>query len=144
MKSRATAPSATDDGPRRERRKRESLQALALGSAPITGEPAILLAPGPTSAQLAIPVPIEEPALPTRMPAASVPAPTRKRTTASRRAVVIAPRPDGADDGPAFHEIEEAFFRAGAEPTLQRNEGDEYEVEPRLWQRIFARQKSAT
>lgn len=40
---------------------------------------------------------------------------------------------------PAFHDVEEAFFRAGTEPTLQRNEGDEYEPSPRFWQRMFTR-----
>ena len=43
---------------------------------------------------------------------------------------------------PAFRDVEEAFFRAGSEPTLKRNEGDEYEQTPGFWQRVFARHKT--
>lgn len=128
MKSHANiAPRSVDDG-RRERRKRESFQALAISAAPVANaEPAILVTPAIAEPVEAVPelVPVE----PTPKP---IELPKKRKTTASLRPLE-----------PAFHEIEEAFFRAGAEPTLQRNEGDEYEVEPKLWQRIFG-QKSAT
>jgi hypothetical protein len=64
----------------------------------------------------------------------------RRRESFAPLSIAPANEAVAAVDEPAFHDIEEAFFRAGSDESLQRNEGDEYEEAPTgFFRRIFSR-----